>query len=143
MKEIEKRQDEIIEEFSFFDDWMEKYAHLIEQGKDLEELHEDFKTDDYLIKGCQSKVWIEAKERDGMIVLNADSNSSIAKGIVALVLRVLSNLPIDEVLDSELYFIDKIGLKEHLSPSRSNGLASMIKQVNMYAFVFKQKSLLS
>jgi len=88
MKEIEKRQDEIIEEFSFFDDWMEKYAHLIEQGKDLEELHEDFKTDDYLIKGCQSKVWIEAKERDGMIVLNADSNSSIAKGIVALVLRV-------------------------------------------------------
>ena len=143
MKEIEKRQNEIIEEFSFFDDWVEKYSHLIDQGKDLAELNEEFKSDTNLISGCQSKVWIEAKEQDGRIQLKADSNSSIAKGIVALVLRVLSDLQIDEVLENDLYFIDKIGLKEHLSPSRSNGLSSMIKQVKMYAFVFKQKSLLS
>jgi len=142
MKEIELRQDEIIDEFSFYDDWMEKYAHLIEQGKTLHELDEGFKTEDNLIKGCQSKVWIDAREENGRIILNADSNSSIAKGIVALVLRVLSNLPIDEVLDNDLYFIEKIGLQEHLSPSRSNGLSAMIKQVKIYAFVFKQKSLL-
>ncbi|MFT4660891.1 MAG: cysteine desulfuration protein SufE [Patiriisocius sp.] len=143
MSELDKRQEEIIEEFAFFDDWMEKYAHLIEQGKSLTLVDDGFKTKDNVIKGCQSKVWIEAAESKGILKLKGDSDSSIAKGIVALVLRVLSDLKVDDVLNADLYFIEKTGLNEHLSPSRSNGLSSMIKQVKLYALVYKQKSLLS
>ena len=142
MNSINKKQDEIIEEFEFFDDWMDKYAHIIDQGKTMNLVDESFKTPDNLIKGCQSKVWIEAMAEEGNIILKGDSNSSIAKGIVAIVLRVLSNSSFDEVLNADLYFIDKIGLREHLSPTRSNGLLAMIKQVKLYAMVFKQQSLM-
>jgi len=139
MREIEKRQNEIIDEFSFFDDWMDKYAHIIDQGKSMDTVQEEFKTPENLIKGCQSKVWIEATESNGNLLLKGDSDSSIAKGIVAMVLRVMSNLPINEILNADLYFIQKIGLDEHLSPSRSNGLSAMIKQVKLYAMVFAMK----
>ncbi len=142
MNGLNAKQDEVIEEFEFFDDWMDKYAHIIDQGKTMNLVDESFKTTENLIKGCQSKVWIEASAKDGKIFLKGDSNSSIAKGIVAIILRVLSDSSFDEVLESDLYFINKIGLHEHLSPTRSNGLVAMIKQVKLYAMVFKQQALL-
>ena len=130
-------QDEIIEEFEIFDDWMDKYQLLIDMGNSLEPLDELYKTPQFLIEGCQSRVWVHAKYSDGLVLLEAESDTVIVKGIVTLLLRVLSGRSPQEILDAELYFIDRIGLKEHLSPTRSNGLVSMIKQIRNYALAFK------
>ena len=136
---INEKQDEIIEEFSVFDDWMDKYAYLIEIGNSLEGFDEKNRVEQNLIEGCQSRVWLNGELKDGKVHYTADSDAIITKGIVALLIRVLSGHTPDEILNSELYFIDKIGLKEHLSPTRSNGLVSMIKQMRMYALAFKSK----
>jgi len=139
MNELNQRQDEIIEEFSVFTDWMDKYAYLIDLGKDLPDMDDDKKTEQILIKGCQSRVWLDAEFDGNKINFVADSDAIITKGIVALLIRVTSNLSPKEIMDSELYFIDKIGLKENLSPTRSNGLVSMIKQIKMYALAYHTK----
>ena len=139
MKSIKKIQEEIIEEFSVYDDWMDKYNLLIELSKDLPVLDNKFKSNENLIKGCQSRVWLNAELIDGKIVLSADSDAIITKGIVALLIRVLNNRTPDEILDVDLYFIDKIGLKENLSPTRANGLVSMLKQIKLYALAYKTK----
>lgn len=136
---INEKQDQIIEEFSAFDDWMDKYSFLIELGNELNVLDEQHRTDQNLIDGCQSKVWLHAELKDGKIELQGDSDAIIVKGIVALLLRTLSGHTPDEILNTELYFIDKIGLKEHLSPTRSNGLVAMVKQIRAYALAFKVK----
>ncbi len=136
---INEKQDEIIEEFSVFDDWMDKYSYLIEIGNSLEGFDEKNRVEQNLIEGCQSRVWLNGELKDGKIYYTADSDAIITKGIVALLIRVMSGHTPDEILNAELYFIDKIGLKEHLSPTRSNGLVSMIKQVRMYALAFKTK----
>jgi cysteine desulfuration protein SufE len=136
IQEIEKK---IIEEFSLFDDWMDKYNYLIEMGKTLPILDAKFKTDQYLISGCQSRVWLSAELTEGKVVFKADSDAVITKGIVNLLIRVLSNQSPKDILGTDMSFIDKIGLKEHLSPTRSNGLTSMIKQMKLYALVFKTK----
>ena len=125
---INQRQDELIEEFSLFDDWMEKYEYIIDLGKDVEGINDEQKTDEYLVKGCQSRVWLIPSNHDGVLNFEADSDAIITKGIVGMVVRVLSNSSPDEILNADLYFVDKIGLKEHLSPTRSNGLVSMIKK---------------
>jgi cysteine desulfuration protein SufE len=131
-------QDEIIEEFEGLTDWMDRYAYIIELGGQLPEIPESYKTPENLIEGCQSRVWIHAElNGDGEVVFEADSDAMIVKGIVALLLRVLSSQKPEDILDSELYFIDSIGLKEHLSPTRSNGLVAMVKQIRMYALAFK------
>lgn len=131
-------QDEIIEEFEGLTDWMDRYAYIIELGGQLPEIPESYKTPENLIEGCQSRVWIHAElNGDGEVVFEADSDAMIVKGIVALLLRVLSSQKPEDILDSELYFIDSIGLKEHLSPTRSNGLVVMVKQMRMYALAFK------
>ena len=137
---INEKQDEIIEEFSAFDDWMDKYALLIDLGNSLEPLKEKYKTPENLIEGCQSRVWLQADYENGKIVFKAESDAVIVKGIVSLLISVLSNHTPDEILDANLYFIDKIGLKEHLSPTRSNGLVSMVKQMHLYALAFKMKN---
>lgn len=137
---INEKQDEIIEEFSAFDDWMDKYALLIDLGNSLEPLEEKYKTPENLIEGCQSRVWLQADYENGKIVFKAESDTVIVKGIVSLLISVLSNHTPDEILDANLYFIDKIGLKEHLSPTRSNGLVSMVKQMHLYALAFKMKN---
>ena len=137
---INEKQDEIIEEFSAFDDWMDKYALLIDLGNSLEPLEEKYKTTENLIEGCQSRVWLQADYENGKIVFKAESDAVIVKGIVSLLISVLSNHTPDEILDANLYFIDKIGLKEHLSPTRSNGLVSMVKQMHLYALAFKMKN---
>ena len=134
---INEKQDEIIEEFSTFDDWMDRYQILIDLGNELPPLDEKFKTDQNLIEGCQSRVWVQADYVDGKIVFQAESDALIVKGIIALLVKVLSGHTPDEILNADLYFIDKIGLKEHLSPTRSNGLLSMVKQIRMYALAFK------
>lgn len=135
---INETQDEIIEEFSGLTDWMDRYAYIIDLGNTLPALPESEKTPENLIEGCQSRVWIDAKrEDDHTLKFDADSDALIVKGIVALLLRVLSGHTPDEILEADLYFIDKIGLKEHLSPTRSNGLVSMIKQIKNYARAFK------
>ncbi|MFR9164848.1 MAG: SufE family protein [Dysgonomonas sp.] len=139
MKTINEAQDEIIEEFSVFDDWMDKYALLIDLGNSLEKLDEKHKTENNLIEGCQSRVWLQADYIDGRIVFHAESDAVIVKGIIALLIRVLSNHTPDEIIDADLYFIERIGLKEHLSPTRSNGLLSMVKQMKFYAMAFKAK----
>ena len=136
---INQLQDDIIAEFSDFDDWMDRYQLLIDLGNEVAPLDEKYKTDQNLIEGCQSRVWLNAEERDGNIVFEADSDALIVKGIIALLIRVLSGHSAEEILDSDLYFIDKIGLKDHLSPTRSNGLLSMVKQIRMYALAFKTK----
>ncbi len=136
---INEIQDEIIDEFSMFDAWMEKYEYIIELGKDLPLIDDAFKVDDNLIKGCQSRVWLHAGMEDGQIVFRADSDAIITKGIIALMVRVLSKHTPDEIVNADLYFIDRIGLKEHLSPTRSNGLVSMVKQMKMYGLAFKAK----
>jgi len=136
---INEKQDEIIEEFSAFDDWMDKYSLLIEMGNEMNSFDEAHRKDQNLIEGCQSKVWLHAELNDGKIEFQGDSDAIIVKGIVALLLRVLSGHTPDEILDADLYFIDKIGLKEHLSPTRSNGLVAMIKQIKAYALAFKVK----
>jgi cysteine desulfuration protein SufE len=136
---INETQDRIIEDFSAFDDWMDKYAMLIDLGNSLAPLDEKYKTQDNLIEGCQSRVWLQADYEDGKIKFTAESDAVIVKGIVALLVDVLSNHTPDEILSSDLYFIDKIGLKENLSPTRSNGLLSMVKQMRLYAMAFKAK----
>lgn len=136
---INEVQEQIIEEFSVFDDWMDKYNFLIELSKALPPIDSKFKTNEYLIKGCQSRVWLNGEYVDGKIEFTADSDAIITKGIIALLIRVLSNRTPDEILNADLYFIDKIGLKENLSPTRANGLVSMIKQMRMYALAYKTK----
>ena len=136
---LEERQQEIIDEFSLFDDWMSKYEHIIELGRDLPLIDGSLKTDDNLIKGCQSKVWLDARLEGGKIIFTADSDAIITKGIIALMVRVLSGLSPKEIANADLYFIDEIGLKEHLSPTRSNGLLSMVKQMKLYGVAFQAK----
>ncbi|MFY9308185.1 MAG: SufE family protein [Bacteroidia bacterium] len=137
---IEETEQEIVDEFELFDDWMQKYEHLIELGKSLPIIDSKHKTEDKLIKGCQAQVWLHSELKDGKIVYTADSDAIITKGMVALMVRVLSNHTPDEILNAKLDFVDTIGLKQHLSPTRSNGLVSMIKQMKMDAFAFKVKS---
>ena len=139
METINEVQDEIIEEFSGFDDWMDKYQLLIDMGSGQEPLPEEYKTEQNLIDGCQSRVWLQADYREGRVVFRAESDALIVKGIVDLLVRVLSGHTPQEILDADLYFIDRIGLKEHLSPPRSNGLVAMLKQMKMYALAFKAK----
>ena len=139
MEAINEVQDEIIEEFSGFDDWMDKYQLLIDMGSGQEPLPEEYKTEQNLIDGCQSRVWLQADYREGRVVFRAESDALIVKGIVDLLVRVLSGHTPQEILDADLYFIDRIGLKEHLSPTRSNGLVAMLKQMKMYALAFKDK----
>ena len=135
----DKIQDEIIEEFSVFDEWLDKYDYLIGLGNDLVPIDGAHKTDNYLIKGCQSRVWIDARMDDGKVYFSADSDAIITKGIIALLIRVLNGRTPQEILDTELYFIDRIGLKENLSPTRSNGLLAMIKQMRLFALAFASK----
>jgi len=134
---INEIQDEIIEEFEVLDDWMDKYQFLIDTGNSLEPLDEQYKQPQYLIEGCQSRVWLHADFTGGKVVLQAESDTVIVKGIVTLLVRVLSDRTPQEILDTDLYFIERIGLKEHLSPTRSNGLVSMVKQIRNYALAFK------
>ena len=136
---INEIQDEIIEEFAGFDDWMDKYQLLIDLGNDQEPLDEKYKVESNLIDGCQSRVWLQADYADGNITFTAESDALIVKGIVALLIRVLSGHTPDEILNADLYFIEQIGLKEHLSPTHSNGLLAMVKQMRMYALAFKAK----
>lgn len=136
---INELQDNVIEEFSAFDDWMDKYALLIDLGNSLPPLDEKYKTESNLIEGCQSRVWLQADYVDGKIVFQGESDAVIVKGIVSLLINVLSNHTPQEILDVDLYFIEKIGLKEHLSPTRSNGLVAMVKQMRMYALAFRTK----
>ena len=136
---INEIQDEIIEEFSGFDDWMDKYQLLIDLGNEQEPLDEKYKVESNLIDGCQSRVWLQADYEDGVIRFTAESDALIVKGIVALLIRVLSGHTPQEILDSDLYFIEKIGLKEHLSPTRSNGLLAMVKQMRMYALALAKR----
>lgn len=136
---IEARQQEVVEEFGMFGDWMQKYEYIIELGKELPLITEDQKTEDNLIKGCQSRVWLHAEQNsDGHVIFTADSDAIITKGMAALVVRVLSDAPAAEIVNANLHFVNDIGLHEHLSPTRSNGLASMIKQMKMYALAFAQ-----
>lgn len=138
---IAEVEQEIIEEFELFgDDWEQKYEHLIELGKSLPLIAQQYKTDDRLIKGCQSRVWMHSELKEGKVIFTADSDAIITKGMVALMVRVLSNQKPQDIVDAELDFINKIGLKEHLSPTRANGLVSMIKQMKLDALVLSQKS---
>ena len=136
---IDEIQDEIIDEFSGLDDWMDRYQLLIDLGSEQPPLDEKYKTEQNLIDGCQSRVWLQADYEDGVVNLSAESDALIVRGIVALLVRVLSGHTPQEILDAELYFIDEIGLREHLSPTRSNGLLAMVKQIRMYALAFKEK----
>ena len=140
MATINEIQDEIIEEFSGFDDWMDRYAYIIDLGNALEPLDEQSKTPEYLIEGCQSRVWIHAEAGEGgTVTFTADSDAIIVKGIIALLLRVLSGQTPHDILAADLYFIKEVGLQEHLSPTRSNGLVAMVKQMRMYALAFEAK----
>ena len=139
MATINEIQDEIIEEFAGFDDWMDKYQLLIDLGNEQEPLDEQYKTESNLIDGCQSRVWLQADYEEGIIRFSAESDALIVKGIVSLLIRVLSEHTPQEILDADLYFIDEIGLKEHLSPTRSNGLVAMVKQMRVYALAFSTK----
>jgi cysteine desulfuration protein SufE len=136
---IEEIQNEIIEEFSMFEEWMDKYEYLIELGRDLPQIDPKFKTNEYLINGCQSKVWLNAELKDGKIYFTADSDAIITKGIVALLIRVLNERTPQEVMNADLFFINKIGLSENLSPTRSNGLLAMVKQMKMYGMAYNAK----
>lgn len=139
MKTINEAQDEVIEEFSEFTDWMDKYQMLIDLGGDLEPLDEKYKTEGNLIDGCQSRVWLQADYADGLLTFAADSDALIVKGIIALLIGVVSGHTPQEIIDADLYFIERIGLKDHLSPTRSNGLLAMVKQIRMYALAYKTK----
>ncbi|NDV57581.1 SufE family protein [Bacteroides sp. 519] len=139
MNSINEIQDEIITEFGDFDDWMDRYQLLIDLGNEQAPLDEQYKTDQNLIEGCQSRVWLQADYVDGKVIFNAESDALIVKGIIALLIKVLSGHTPNEILNADLYFIDKIGLKEHLSPTRSNGLLSMVKQMRMYALAYSLK----
>ena len=140
MNSIKEIQNEIVDEFSLFDEWMDKYEHIIELGKDLPLIDEEHKTEENLIKGCQSRVWLHAELKDGKIIFTADSDAIITKGIIALMIRVFSGHTPKEIAEADLFFIDRIGLKEHLSPTRSNGLLSMVKQIKMYSIAFQAKA---
>ena len=137
---INEIQDELIDEFSLFGDWMEKYEYIIQLGKELPLIKEEYKKDENLIRGCQAKVWLHADFQDGRVHFTADSDAIITKGLVSMVVRVLSGHTPEEIVNSELYFVDKIGLKEHLSVTRSNGLLSMIKQMKIYALALHTKA---
>ena len=137
METISEAQEEILEEFSMFDNWMQRYEYMIELGKSLPLIDSQYKNEDYIIKGCQSKVWVDADLEDNKLVFTADSDAIITKGIIAILIRVFSHQHPDAILEANTDFIDKIGLKEHLSPTRANGLVSMIKQLKMYAIAFK------
>jgi len=139
MATINELQDEVIEEFSDFDDWMDRYQLLIDLGNEQKPLSEKYKTEQNLIEGCQSRVWLQADLVEGKIHFQAESDALIVKGIIALLIKVVSDHTPDEILNADLYFIERIGLKEHLSPTRSNGLLSMVKQMRMYALAFKAK----
>ena len=134
---IKDIQQEIIEEFSMFDDWMQRYEYMIELGKTLPLINDQYKTDDNIIKGCQSKVWLHAKMNDDKVVFTADSDAIITKGIIAILVRAFSNQKPKDIIDADTSFIDEIGLKEHLSPTRANGLVSMIKQLKLYAVAYQ------
>lgn len=136
---INELQDNVIEEFSAFDDWMDKYALLIDLGNSLPPLEEKYKTESNLIEGCQCRVWLQADYEDGKIIFKGESDAVIVKGIVSLLINVLSGHTPQEILDTDLYFIEQIGLKEHLSPTRSNGLVAMVKQMRMYALAYRTK----
>ena len=136
MKTINEIQDEVIEEFAVFDDWMDKYQMLIDLGNELDALDNKYKTEQNLIDGCQSRVWLQCDYEDGVLVFKADSDALIVKGIIALLIQVLSGHKAKEILDADLYFIDRIGLREHLSPTRSNGLLAMVKRIKAYALVY-------
>lgn len=136
---IQEIQEEIVDEFSMFDDWMQRYEYIIELGKTLPLIHEKFKTEDNIIKGCQSKVWVHAEEKDGKILFTADSDAILTKGIIAILIRAFSNQTPQAILEANTDFVDEIGLKEHLSPTRANGLVSMIKKIKMYALAFQAK----
>lgn len=137
---INELQDEVVEEFAELTDWMDKYQLLIELGNELGSLDPQYKTESNLIDGCQSRVWLQADYNDGVITLQAESDALIVKGIIALLIRVLSGHTPEEILQTELYFIEQIGLKDHLSPTRSNGLLAMVKQIRMYALAYQMKS---
>ena len=137
---IKDIQDEIVDEFSMFDDWMQRYEYIIELGKNLPLIKEESKIDENLIKGCQSKVWLQGEKKDDKIVFTADSDAILTKGIIAILIRVFSNQTPKDIIDAEMDFIDDIGLKEHLSPTRANGLVSMIKNIKMYALAFDVKN---
>jgi len=136
---IKEIQEEIIDEFSMFEDWMERYEYIIDLGKSMPLIKDEFKTDSNLISGCQSKVWLHSEIEGDKIKFTTDSDAILTKGIVALLLRVFNNQKPKDILDTDLYFVDKIGLKEHLSPTRANGLVSMIKQIKLYALAFQSK----
>ncbi|NML20296.1 SufE family protein [Pseudoflavitalea sp. G-6-1-2] len=136
---INEIQDELIDEFQMFTDWMEKYEYIIQMGKDLPLISEQYKQDDNLIRGCQSRVWLHADYKDGKVLFTADSDAIITKGLVSMVVRVLSDHTPSEIAGAELYFVDKIGLREHLSVTRSNGLLSMIKQMKLYAVALQSQ----
>lgn len=135
--DIAERQAEVVEEFSMFEDWMDKYEHLISLGKELPLIQEDKKLENNLIKGCQSRVWLDAQLKEGKVNYTADSDAIITKGIISLMIRVFTDSTPKEIIDADLSFIDEIGLKEHLSPTRSNGLVSMVKQMKMYAIAYQ------
>jgi len=136
---IKEIQEQIVSEFSMFEDWMDKYNYLIEMGKEVPRIDERFKTNNHLISGCQSRVWLHAENRDGKVYFTADSDAVITKGIVNLLIRVFSGQSPEAILEADTDFIEQIGLKEHLSPTRSNGLVSMVKQMKLYAQVYKLK----
>lgn len=140
MMTIKEVQEEIIDEFSMFEDWMQRYEYIIELGKTLPLIEEQYKTEDNIIKGCQSKVWLHADQNNGNIAFTADSDAILTKGIIAILIRVFSEKTPEEILNSNTEFIDRIGLKEHLSPTRANGLVSMIKQIKMYALAYSAKN---
>lgn len=139
METINEIQDKIIEEFNAYEDWLDKYDRLIELGKEVPLIDEKYKTKEYQIKGCQSRVWLYPELKDGKLYFTADSDAVITKGLVALLIKVFSGRTPEEILNADIYFIDKIGLKEHLSPTRANGLLSMIKQIKLYALAYQSK----
>ena len=137
---IQEIQDEIVDEFSMFEDWMQRYEYIIDLGKSLPLIDEQFKTEDNIIKGCQSKVWVHAEQNGEKVVFTADSDAILTKGIIAILIRAFSNQKAADILEANTDFIDKIGLKEHLSPTRANGLVSMVKKIKMYALAFNAKN---
>lgn len=137
---IDEKQKALVETFEFFEDWTDRYEHIISLGKELAPLSAEYKTDENLIKGCQSQVWLHAKMNDGKLYFSADSDAIITKGLISMIIQVFSGHSAEEIINTELTFIDRIGLKEHLSPTRSNGLLSMVKQIKFYAIAFSAKS---
>ena len=137
---IKEIQNEIVDEFSMFDDWMQRYEYIIELGKSLPLVDEQYKTDENIIKGCQSKVWLHGEQNSEKVVFTADSDAILTRGIIAILIRVFSNQTAQDILEADTHFIEEIGLKEHLSPTRANGLVSMIKQIKMYALAFDSKN---